>query len=450
MDRRQSALLLAILVSAFGLRLAYAFLGSAEPSGAANWDGTWYHRVAQDIMAGEGVRTVRGRPTATFPPGYPAILAVLYSIFGTSYVVSRLLNCALATLSVFFSYSIATRAYSQRVGILAAALLAATPGDIFYASISMAEVTFTTAFMGCVWIFQKWNQTETRARRWTWLGVFLGLAALVRGISLFWAMVPTLIWLVRPATRRLAAPRTAFVALGLAIALAPWTIRNAVILGYPILIASDGPFALYIAHSETANGTQSDAVWDHRMKEHRKLHVKGRRVSEADVARADQAYALRYMLTHPKEELEQMPLRFYHLFRADHYALRNATVKEPDPILGGYGTKGVRLKRPDEYFELARFADHYFFALSGLAGLGLLLAFTPAWRRDHLVPLTLIFFVGMHTTLFWGDPRFHAPFVPMLCILAALTLETCWRLTAKHLLSGRVAVPGESPPPPPR
>jgi 4-amino-4-deoxy-L-arabinose transferase-like glycosyltransferase len=415
-------LLLAILLGALAVRLVYALLIDGAPHRIGSYDGTWYDRVARDLAAGKGVRGVDGQPTAFFPPGYPALLAVAYALFGSSFVVARLLNCVLATLTCFFTYRIGARAYNEAVGLLAAGLFAFFPGDVFYASQTLSEVSFTCALSGCIYVFLVWNAEPRRVSeaRWLLFGLLLGWTALIRGLALLYLSVPLAIWLGTRGWGRATLSRGALAALGLVLAVAPWTLRNWAVMGHPILIASDGPNALIIAHSPVANGSQSIESWNFRLREFEQLVGIGNPRSEAEFARADLRYGLRYLLTHPRHELSLVPKRIFHLFRHGHYALEHSTVLGVDKKTG---RQRVRVRLPREYRRLARFTDVFFFLLLGFALLGTTRVFSRAARAGLIVPLTPLFFVMAHGILFWGDPRFHAGFVPMLAILAAVAVD---------------------------
>jgi hypothetical protein len=408
------------LLTAFAVRFVYAVLIDAGPYESPIFDGSWYHRVARDIVAGEGVRGISGKPTAFFPPGYPALLGVAYALFGAHHLVARVLNCVLATATCLFTYGIGRRAYGEGIGLLAAAIFAVLPGDIFYASQILSEVSFGFALSGCIYAFLVFDEDGVPANRWLLFGLLLGLSALVRGIALPYLAVPILVWIVTRGWSRATATRTALAALGLLLAVTPWTIRNQLVMGSPILIASDGPHAFIIAHSPVADGSQSKRIWKYRSREYGDVGRMGNPMAEAELAKADLRHGLEFMLTHPGRELALVPKRLYHLFRDDHFALRFSTVRYRGEESGAWHR---RRRTRQEIEKAARLADLCFFGVLTLAVLGLTRVFTPAARRGLVVPLTPLFFVFAHGVVFWGDPRFHAPFVPMLAILAAVALD---------------------------
>jgi len=55
-----------------------------------------------------------------------------------------------------------------------------------------------------------------------------------------------------------------------------------------------------------------------------------------------------------------------------------------------------------------------------------------AWREawtttEAVLPLTIAYVTFMHGVFFFGDPRYHAPLVPVFAILAAAGLRALWR-----------------------
>jgi hypothetical protein len=80
-------------------------------------------------------------------------------------------------------------------------------------------------------------------------------------------------------------------------------------------------------------------------------------------------------------------------------------------------------------------ATGFFFSMCVLAMVG-------AWvrRRDAGVRLLVLaagYFVALHTLLFVGNPRYHAPLYPILAILAAIGGSALWRCYASKSTEGR-------------
>ena len=71
---------------------------------------------------------------------------------------------------------------------------------------------------------------------------------------------------------------------------------------------------------------------------------------------------------------------------------------------------------------LALLADVPFYAVLVLALAGARRAFSRRRPAALILPMSAIYITLLHGALFAGDPRFHAPLLPVLAILAASAL----------------------------
>lgn len=97
------------------------------------------------------------------------------------------------------------------------------------------------------------------------------------------------------------------------------------------------------------------------------------------------------------------------LYAHDHYALLPGSLSARRHVLA------------------VRYADAYFFASVALALVGLVAAFPLASPSALVLPLAIAYVTLMHGVLFFGDPRYHAPLVPVFSILAAVGLRSLRR-----------------------
>src|SRR5439155_15712395 len=104
----------------------------------------------------------------------------------------------------------------------------------------------------------RWRDAMPTAPSSCWFhsGLVLGGATLVRGIARPFLAVPFVIWMLADGLRT-AVARTAVAASALLLVVLPWTARNYFVMGYPILLGGDAPFAFFNAHNPTAFGSQS-------------------------------------------------------------------------------------------------------------------------------------------------------------------------------------------------
>jgi 4-amino-4-deoxy-L-arabinose transferase-like glycosyltransferase len=136
--RRDAAWLFAL---ALALRALVALYASSRFPPAD--DGTFYHAVAARIAAGLGYTWAwpDGAVTyaAHYPVGYPAMLGVVYAIFGASPLSAMLLNALLGAGLVVAVHAIALRVTSRSRARLAALAVALHPTLVLYTAALMTE-----------------------------------------------------------------------------------------------------------------------------------------------------------------------------------------------------------------------------------------------------------------------------------------------------------------------
>jgi hypothetical protein len=139
---------------------------------------------------------------------------------------------------------------------------------------------------------------------------------------------------------------------------------------------------------------------------------------ETALARAQTRYALEYAWSHPLRELRLVPARLYHLYRHDHAAF--AYLAGPTPGRGGQSGNAMLAEPWRSFWSML--ADGYFFAVTAIALVGFVYSWSRTWRRAWVLPLTVVYFNLVHAFLFLGQPRYHAPLLPLFAVLAALVL----------------------------
>ncbi len=405
--RAEAAALAALLLLAFALRATWVVLAAPDRGGALAYDELWYYQTALQIAGGHGMTRLDGTPTAVWPPVYPALLAAVFAASGGSVLAGQLANAFLGACTTFFSYAIGRRLFGWRAGMTAAALFAACPDDIFYSNLLLSEPAFGAGLCGLTFLFVRLDQRrpEPGPAAWWLLGCAIGLVALTRGIALAWPAVPVAVGLATTRSVRAALARAAPLLLGLVLVLAPWTVRNALHLGYPIVVASSLGRTLAHAHSPYETGSPSPVAKAYRHRITRSLGHLPEPELEVELMRVFTRRSLDYMLTHPEHELRLLPARARHFFGSGHEGL---TIGRPRR---GHAS-------PSWIGPVSTLADAYFFGLLLLALAGMSRVLRSRDRTALVVPLTIGVFVALHLTLFPGYPRYHAPLLPFLAIAA--------------------------------
>lgn len=407
-----------ILLLAFAARILWALAVDVDPRHDFHSDMTFYELAALRLTDGALLRDFDGRPTAKWSPGYPVLLGSVYCLFGKNLFAGKALNVLLATLTCYFVYLLGRRLFRPAVGLLAAAILAVLPGDIFYSALLLSETAFATVFIGALLLFVALEERvpDRIFPRWFGFGMVVGVAILIRGTAALFLGVPVWIWWISGSFGE-ALRKGAVAALGLLAVVAPWTVRNYVTMGVPILVSTQQVgMAMTFAHSEIAHGGYSQRLVPFRDKlvqPYADLPNPEREIAEW---RFEVRRALAYAWHYPRRELTLMPRRLYHLYKHDHAALPWMTPK-PEP-----GRKKPPIFGPRSDRALSLLADAAFFAVLALAVAGAWRSFARHRPAALVLPLSVAYVTLLHVVLFAGDPRFHAALLPAFSILAASAL----------------------------
>lgn len=181
-------------------------------------DASFYDLAGRNIASGRGIATGEGPLTAVMP-AYPLFIGALYTICGDHPWVVRIAQSLLVALAAAGTFLVARRWGNRAatVGFLAVALLPAWfiyPGTLNAETLLLAaEVLFLALTLRDSKNTFAWGVTS---------GGACGLLALIKPEFIIWLPLPILV----RGQRRLVTTAIAS-ALGFAVALSPWVIRNA-------------------------------------------------------------------------------------------------------------------------------------------------------------------------------------------------------------------------------
>jgi len=282
----------------------------------------------------------------------------------------------------------------------------------------LSEPAFSALFTGAVWLFVILEERKPQRSfpRWFGFGMLIGAAILVRGTASLFLVVPVAIWWISRSFGS-AFRMGAIAAAGLVFVVAPWTLRNLVVLGVPVIVSTQQVgMAMTFAHSEVADGGYSQRLVNFRdelVAPFARLPNPEREIAEW---RFEMRRAFDYARTHPGRELGLVPRRLANLYAHDHAALPWLTPKPPR----GRKKSAIFGPRRDRLLEIA--ADWSFYALFVLALFAIPRTLDRKRPAAWIVPGSLAYVTLLHGVLFAGDPRFHAPVAPLLALLAAASL----------------------------
>jgi 4-amino-4-deoxy-L-arabinose transferase-like glycosyltransferase len=285
MDRTGRRLAVLILLAALAIRVAWVL---ATPDYQLVHDALDYDNHAASIAAGDGFATSYGRETAFRPPLYPVFLAGVYLLTGGSdLVAARIVNAFVGTGIVALIGVLAFQLWGQRVALVSMALGAVYVPLILVGQSVMSEplaVLFMLAALAAA------------LRRWALVaGVLMGLAILGRANAII-LLVPLAFAVWR-------GPRPAIVLVVAAVlTVAPWTIRNAIVLDHFVPVSTQLGSALAGTYNSNARADEENpASWRSlkRVDDYQPLFSRVRETNEAVLEKELRDASLEFIREHP-------------------------------------------------------------------------------------------------------------------------------------------------------
>lgn len=237
-----------VLRIGFGLTLS----GLTASSDEVHWDGMARSFWLSGVLHPD-VGTYR-------PPLYPLMLSGIYRMTGYAPIAARIWQALIGTATCVVLYKIGQRIGGERVGVTSAVLGSIYPLFIFFSGVLMAETLLVFLTVSVLLLVLRFESVPTVGRAGA-LGAVLGLSALCKPILLPWVALFLLPWWC---SCRLGKGRRFIVMLvavgSIALMIAPWTLRNALVTGYFVPISSNVGINLIIGNEPGSIGVYQDRV----------------------------------------------------------------------------------------------------------------------------------------------------------------------------------------------
>lgn len=408
----------AMFAVALGLRVVYAWLATG-PHALPYGDSVDYDTLAWRLATGHGYALgpdAAPYPTAFRPPALPWLTSLVYALLGHRFFAGVLLQCVIGALVPLLLVELGRHLFSRGVGVIAGWLAAIHPLLVFFSGYLLTETTFVVAVLVAMLATVSWIKTP-RPLRAVGAGLLWGAAALARPTALLlpalvalWAWAP-LGLIVTPRDRL---RQVAFLLAGLAIAIAPWTLRNAVVMHAFVPVTTGGGKALL--------DSNNDIVWNDPLLRGGALSVVTREpyasrlrgLPEPAADRACGRMAREFLAAHAPDWPAMAAAKLARFWRLDAETATSGSWRRAGGVLDAL----VRWADPLRVWSLLTWP----FAIGGLV------VMLRGARRFYqaLVPLTVLYFVLL-AIVYWGALRTRLPAEPFLVLLSAAGVDAGWR-----------------------
>jgi len=423
LKNRERILLIAILLIGTILRIIFLSEFSATPFyHHPTLDARYYDLMARSVASG---RLIQER-AFFMGPLYPYIIGLFYKIFGTAPFIPRIFQMILGLGCCFLLYVLGRKIFSPSAGLIAAALFALYKPVLFYEQTLLSETPMAFFILVFLWIFIK---SEEKKNPFLWLvaGFVLGISCLFRGNALLFVPV-VIIWMAvtgyhdsgKIISERMIKQVVLF-CVGVIASVAPATLHNYLAERDFVLITSNSGFNFFIGNNENASGRfimppLVDMDQD----------PSGRRIAEAalghsplrssEVSHYWRVRAMNCVIKHPVRFIKLLFLKCYYFWgRAE--------------IAQIYSMEQMKELMPALRWRLVNFT------LVGALALIALGLFLLKPERQKMLLLSIIVMYMISLIPFFMTARYRIPIVPILCLVAAYTVNImatwvrgrCWK-----------------------
>ncbi|KPL18643.1 MAG: hypothetical protein AMJ92_07120 [candidate division Zixibacteria bacterium SM23_81] len=359
-------------------------------------------------------------------PLYPYFLALIYSLFGHSYLAVRMVQFLIGSVSVLLIYFLGKRTFDAAVGRVAAVLAAFYGLFIYFEGELLIPALIVFLDLALLLVLLS---AQDRPGWWRWLGcgAILGLSAIARpNVLLFGVvLVPWLVlrWRQKGLNLRRYGAYLGSYALGVILLIMPVTVRNYVVGKDFVPIASQGGVNFFIGNNRDSDGVTAivpgtRASWWGGYHDALQLaeDAEGRPLKASEVSNYWFRRGLEFMRDEPWASLRLMFKKLV-IFWGGPEVSNNKDIY--------FFSQGTSLLRIMIWQWRGRFFCP-FGIVAPLALAGMVLAWRNRKGKGWLMAL-FIFTYMVSVILFFVNARFRLPVIPFLLPFAAYSLVSLFR-----------------------
>ncbi len=393
-------LIILICIAAFLLRLAYRLATGQEEF----WSNSYYffYELSHNLIAGKGLTLSQPLLAAVQrPPAYPLLL-VPAVLLGGNYLYIVVPQALVGAGTVLCAFLIGQELFSPRAGLLAAALTAIYPYYVVHDTALQETGLLTFCLALSVWLLLV-VRISAAPRLWLVAGAILGLSVMVRTTAAPFALGAVVwVWLfgIGPSRRRTA--RTLTLLACIALIVGAWVIRNAEVVGRPVLDSGAGA-SFWAAHNPQTFSRYPAGTID------------------ASIEQAFDAMSLADRKKLQGFSGDEFARDEWYLARGQAYLsqqkLGEKLTEAGRKVLAGFSWVLVPAK--PGLAQLIYFLSYTPILVLGLAGMALTWR---VWRRHSLIYLQFLIFITISAVM-WAHTNHRAPLDIYLIVFSAAVLD---------------------------
>lgn len=195
------------------------------------------------------------KASAMYPPGHDFLTKAVRFILGDSSLTTILFTSAMVTFASWLVYRVAGMAYGEAAGRLAGLVLALYPAWLIYGNFEY-DLLLGTLLLLLVYLF---FVRPPQSHRFWYLAVFgliLGFTCLVKPIATIFPLAALIIYLASNLSFGQAVKRTVTLGAFMLLAIAPWTVRNYILMDHFVLVSTNSGIVLHTSNNPDSDGRE--------------------------------------------------------------------------------------------------------------------------------------------------------------------------------------------------
>ncbi len=448
-----STLQILIIVFLIALSLRVAVLFTNPHNIADHWDVSHYVVIARNLADGNGFANEPGHPTAFRFPLLPPVLSLFFRIFrerslvfGQWYIPFLFFQSILGALIAPITAWIGHEIKGKTLALLAGMLVAVNTELISYSRMMLPETIFSFLLcliaLLCIYLIPGKRRILTFAG-----GILLGLAVLCRPVAIGWGILLAVIFMFRKEYKlRARINLILLLAAGGIVTVAPWLIRNQIVMSSPVFSTSSGiAFWLY-GHNDAARADGDTHIPEEYIKVNEMVRPREYHMQEGgdpaqmipiyNMEPGYEAYGFERSVVDRLEGLEEIEANQEFNSMAWEYIWANPFETLTHSISSLFQTVAYAEMDGKINIQLTLIMP---FILLGMYWL---------WKHSRHIALIilacLLSMLAVHF-LFYFDHRFRVPYLPFLALLGAAGFLTAINgnliRTEKNFFFGWMVVP---------
>jgi 4-amino-4-deoxy-L-arabinose transferase-like glycosyltransferase len=364
------------------------------------FDETAYIGHALRLARGEGYVDEEKRKVAYWPVGYPLSLAAAYRLTGTSRGTAVGLQIGIGTLTCLLLYLLGKKTFGTSIARLGSLLLAIYPNQVFFSSLYLTEPLFTLLLLGAFAFLLRSLSGGVWAR--VAAGVLLGFAILTRPAIILLPLALPLLYVGQGWRLRHALGASIIVVGSTLATISPWMLRNHQISGRWTDISTSGGDNFWVGNNPSALGGYGRPKDIYApLRDGTEINwQRGYRLGWTTIREAPWSAVIRSF----------QKVTYFFALETDGVVWNLKGLQRPVPLLWT--------------LVLLLVANTAYILVLSTGLLGLLSPPRPSAMTSLFILLSA-YLVGI-TVVFFGDPRYHFPLIPLLVLFSSKALLADW------------------------